>query len=259
MGDYHELYLKTDVLLLADVFGKFIKTSLDYYGLNPCHYFSSSGLNWHAMLKTTGIELELISDIDTHLFMEKGIKGSISYITKIYSGKANNKYMENYDSSKENVFIVYLDTNNLYCWAMIQNLPFGGFKWLSKKKNNDFSLNSVSENSSIDYVLEADLKYPNELHDLHNNYPLGPEKLEISQNMLSKYCSDIAYEYGIKIDGVNKLVPNLRNKEKYVVHYQNLQLCLSLGMKLTKVHRILGFEQSDWLKKYIDFNTDKRK
>ena len=97
------------------------------------------------------------------------------------------------------------------------------------------------------------------MHDLHNNYPLVPEKLEICQNMLSKYYSDIADEYGIKIGGVNKLVSNLGNKRKYVVHYRNLQLYLSLGMKLTKVHRFLKFKQSDWLKKYIDFSTDKRK
>ena len=120
-------------------------------------------------------------------------------------------------------------------------------------------MNSISENSSIGYILEADLEYPSELHELHNDYPLAPEKLEISQNMLWKYCPNIANKYGIKIDGINKLVSNLGNKSKYVVYYRNLQLCLPLGTKLTKVHRILGFKQSDWLKKYIDFNTDKRK
>ena len=109
-------------------------------------------------------------------------------------------------------------------------------------------MNSVSENSSIVYILEVDLEYPSELHDLHNDYPLAPEKLEISQNMLSKCRFNITNKYGIKIGGVNKLVQNLGNKSKYVVHYKNLQLYLSLGMKLTKVHRILKFKQSDWLK-----------
>ena len=109
-------------------------------------------------------------------------------------------------------------------------------------------MNSVSENSSIVYILEVDLEYPSELHDLHNDYPLAPEKLRISQNMLSKCCFNIANKYGIKIGGVNKLVQNLGNKSKYVVHYKNLQLYLSLGIKLTKVHRILKFKQSDWLK-----------
>ena len=97
------------------------------------------------------------------------------------------------------------------------------------------------------------------MYKLHNDYPLAPERLEISQNRLSKYFCNIADKYGIKIDGVNKLVPNLSNKSKYVVHYRNLHLYLLLGMKLTKIDRILKFKQSDWIKKYIDFTTRKRK
>ena len=212
MGDYHDLYLKIDVLLLTDVFEKFIKTCLNYYGVDPCHYVSSPGLSWDAMLKMSGIELELICDLDMHLFFEKGMRGSISYITKRHR-KANNKYMKNYNSSKESEFIMYLDANNLYGWAMAQYLPHGGFKWLSKNEIDEFDLNLVKENSSTGYVLEADLEYPSELHDLHIDYPLASEKLEISQDMLSKYCSDIAHKYGIKISGVNKLVPNLSNKK----------------------------------------------
>ena len=189
-------------MLSADVFEKFIKTCLDYYGLDPCHYFNSPGLSWDAVLKMTGIELELISDIDMHLFIQKGMRGGISYIAKRCS-KANNKYMKYYDSSEESKYIIYLDGNNLYGYAMGQKLPHSGFRWLSKKEINDFCLNSVSENSSVGYILEVDLEYPNELHDLHSDYPLAPEKLEISQNILSKCCYDIADEYGIKIDGVN--------------------------------------------------------
>ena len=142
---------------------------------------------------------------------------------------------------------------------MSHYLPYSGFKWLNQKEISDFCLNSTSENSSIGYILEIDLEYPSELHELHNDYPLAPEKLDISENMLSKYCFNIANEHGIKIGGVNILVPNLGNKSKYVVHYINLQMDLSLGMNLTKIHRILEFKQSDWLKKYTDFNTDKRR
>ena len=122
---------------------------------------------------------------------------------------------------------------------MSQYLPYSGFEWLNQKETTDFCLNSVSENSLIGYILKVELEYPSELHDLHNGYPLAPENLEISQNMLSKYCFNIANKYGIKIGGVNKLVPILGNKSKYVVHDRNLQLHLSLGMKLTKIHRIL--------------------
>ena len=194
------------------MFEKFIKTCLDYCGLDPYDYFSSPGLSWDAMLKMTGIKLDLISDIDIHLFIEKGMRGGISYISKRYS-KANNKYMKCYDSSEESKFIMLLDANNLYGWAMSQYLPYSEFKWLNKKEISRFCLNSISENSFVGHILESDLEYPDELHNLHNDYPLAPEKLEITQNMLSKYCSDIANKYGIKIGGVNKLVPNLKKNK----------------------------------------------
>ena len=132
MGDCHDFYLKTDVLLLADVFEKFIKHCLDYYGLDPCHYFSSSGLSWDAMLKMTRIKLYLISDIDMPLFIEKGMKGGISYIAKRHS-EANNKYTECYVSSKESKCITYLGENNLYGWGMSQYLSYSGFKYLNQK------------------------------------------------------------------------------------------------------------------------------
>ena len=187
------------------------------------------------MLKMTGIKLDLISDTDMHLFIEKGMRGGISYISE-RSSKANNKYMKCYDSSEESKFIMYLDANNLYGWIMSQYLPYSEFKWLNKKEISRFCLNSISENSFVGYILEVDIEYPDELLNLHNDYPLAPEKLEIAQNMLSKYCSNIANKYGMKIGGVNKLVPNLRNKKK---------LHLSLAIKLSKIHKILKFKQSD--------------
>ena len=160
MGDYHDHYLKKDVLLLADVFEKFIDTCLKFYGLDPCHYFSSPGLSWDAMLKMTGVKLEKISDIDKYLFIEKGLRGGISYIAKRYA-KANNKYMKNYDPKKSSKFITYLDMNNLHDWAMSGYLPYGGFKWL--KNVDGFHLNSVSEKSPVGYILEVDFEYSDEL------------------------------------------------------------------------------------------------
>ena len=118
-----------------------------------------------------------------HLLIEKGMRGCISDIAKRHS-KANNKYMQCYDSSKESKYIPYLDTNSLYGWEMGQYLPYSGFKWLNQKTISNFCLNSISKNSSIGYILEVDFEYPSELHDLHNNYPLAPEKFEISQNIL---------------------------------------------------------------------------
>ena len=143
---------------------------------------------------------------------------------------------------------MYWDANNLYGWAMNQPLSYCDFNFLTEKKISGFCLNSISENSPIGYILKVDLEYCKKLHDSHSDYPLASEKLKISSDMLSKYCSDIANKYEIKVDGVNKLVPNLRDKIKYLVHYKNLQYYLSLGMKLIKVHIILKFEQSHWLK-----------
>ena len=136
MVDYHDHYLKKDVLMLADVFEKFIDTCLKYYELDPCHYFSAPGLSWDAMLKMTGVKLEKISDIDKYLFIEKGARGGICYIAKRYA-KANNKYMSDYDLNKQSTFITYLDKNNLYGWAMSEYLPYGEFEWLKNVDSFD--------------------------------------------------------------------------------------------------------------------------
>ena len=132
LGEYHDLYLKTDVLLLCDVFDifdVFISVCLKYYGLDLSHYFSIPGLSWDSMLKMTGVELEKINNIDMHLFLEKGMRGGASYISKISS------------KSDENNTIMYWDSNNLNGWAIIQDLPYGGFKFLSQKEINEFDLN----------------------------------------------------------------------------------------------------------------------
>ena len=142
---------------------------------------------------------------------------------------------------------------------MIQGLLYRGFRFLSKEEIKVFDLDSIPQNSLVGYILEIDLKYCEELHDLHNDYPLYPEKIEVSYDMFSNYCREIADRYSIKVGGVKKLIPNLGDKVKYVVNYNNLKYYLSLGMKLVKIHRVLCFKQSNWLKKYVDFNTEKRK
>ena len=257
MGEYHDLYLESDILLLSDVFENFRKTCLQYYKLDPCHYFTSPGLSWDAMLKMTDIKLELMTDVDMFQFIEKGVRGGISYIANRY-GKANNKYMKKYDEKAPSKYIMYLDANNLYGWAMSQYLPTGGFKWMTEKQIDNLNLAKYKEDSKKGLILEVDLAYPEELHDLHNDYPLGPGKVKVTENMLSGYCKNIAKKYKISTGLVHKLIPTLSNKEKYVLHYRNLQLYTDLGLEITKVHRVLEFNQSSWLKQYIDFNTKKR-
>ena len=258
MIEYHDLYLQSDILLLSDVFENFRKTCLEYYKLDPCHYFTSPGLSWDAMLKMTDIKLELMTDIDMFQFIEKGMRSGISYIANRY-GKANNKYMKEYDEKAPSKYIMYLDANNLYGWAMSQYLPTGGFKWMTQKQIDKINLAKYEEDNKKGLILEVGLEYPKELHDLHNDYPLAAEKVKVTESMLSKYSKNISDEYGISTGLVDKLIPTLGNKEKYVLHYRNLQLYIDLGLKVTKVHRVLEFNQSPWLKQYIDFNTEKRK
>ncbi|XP_068738185.1 uncharacterized protein [Montipora capricornis] len=227
MGEYHDLYLKSDILLLADVFENFRKTCLQYYKLDPCHYFTSPGLSWDAMLKMTNIKLELMTDIDMFQFIEKGMRGGTSYIDNRY-GKANNRYMKTYDEKAPSKYIMYLDANNLYGWAMSQYLPTGGFRWLAKNQIDKIDLAKYKEDSNKGSILEVDLEYPKELHDLHNDYPLAPEKVKVKKDMLSNYCQEIADKFNVSTGLVHKLVPTLSNKEKYVLHYRNLQLYTDL-------------------------------
>ena len=166
------------------------------------------------MLKITKVELEKISNTDIHLFIERGMRGGISYINKRYS-KENNKYCPE-------VYINHLDINNLYGYAMSEYLPYGGFKWVKVNR-----ILNKSDNSLHGYFLEVDLDYLEELNDYHNNYPLAPEKIKIEDNMLSPYCLETKKKYNIKSGDVNKLAPNLMSKKKYVIHYRNLQYYLS--------------------------------
>ena len=199
MGDYDDHYLENDVLLLADVFEKFIDTCLKYHEIDLCHYFSAPGLSWDAMLKMTGVKLEKISDTDQFLFIEKGTTGGISYIAKRYA-KANKRYLSDYDSNKPSTFITYLDRNNLYGWAMSEYLHYGEFEWL--KNVDNFKVMPINEKNDVGYILEVDLKYPDELHELHNDYSLAPEKLTVTNDILSNYCKSIADKYEIRFGDV---------------------------------------------------------
>ena len=239
LKEYHEVYNISDVLLLADVFENFRDICLKNYGLDPVYYYTAPGLAWDAMLKMTKINLELLSDIDKLLMIEKGIRGGISIISNRY-GKANNKYMKDYNKKEASKYLMYVDANNLYGWAMSQKLPIHSFNWLTDREiKNLFKVQVVQFWERTQCILEVDLEYPEELHDLHNDYPLCPERVECDK-------------------GVKKLIPNLRHKNNYVVHYKTLMQYLNLGMELKKIHRGIRFIECDFLKPYIDMNTNLR-
>ena len=257
MGDYHNLYNRPDVLLLADVFETFRKTSLQQYKLDPAHYYTSPGLSWDALLKSTGVELQLLTDYDQHLFIEKGMRGGVSMVSKRYA-RAYNPLVESYNPSKPNTYLLYLDANNLYGWAMSQPLPTGGFEWVEDLKSLEGRIVDHLTDSPHGYILEVDLDYPEELHVAHNAYPLAPERLVVKNEWMSDYQHKLLGA-GKASTEVERLVPNLCNKERYVLHYRNLQLYMSLGMRLKKVHRALRFNQRPWMEPYIRMNTELRK
>ena len=204
MKDYQNLYLKYDVLLWADVFEKFRNNSLKNYGLCPGHYLSTPGLICDAMLKRTKIKLGLIPDPDMYIFFDTGTRDGISYISNWYS-KANNKYLKSYDPKQESKHITYLDANKLYGYAMSKFLPTSGFKSIDPK---GYDLNKYTSNSSKGLVLEVGLEYPKELQELHKDYPLVPDKVEIKRKMLPEYQLKIADLYNIPIGNVKKLWPD---------------------------------------------------
>ncbi|XP_044741458.1 uncharacterized protein LOC123302552 [Chrysoperla carnea] len=236
LGDYVDLYMETDIMLLTDIFETFRATCLSTYNLDPGNYYTLAGYTWECMLKYTNIELELLTDIDMMMFVERGIRGGLSQCMKRRS-TANNKYVSGFDSSKPEVHLLYLDINNQYGWAMSQCLPYRGFEWCDT--NIDVSM--ISDDADNGYFLEVDLKYPEKLHDKHKDLPFCPEHRSAPNSKQSK------------------LMGTLHDNERYVIHYRTLKQALNNGLKLEKIHKVLKFKQSPWLQSYIDLNTKLRK
>ena len=237
MGEYHDLHLKTDVLLLTDVFENFRDMCLSFYGLDPVYYYTLPNFAFDAMLKLTGIEIDLVYDQEMYEMIEAGLRGGMTQTT-CKKVEANNKYMgSDCDKNKVSSYINYLDANNLYGLSMIQKLPYRNLKWDDKITEDDI-INY--NNGRTGYILEVDLEYPKELHDLHNDYPLAPEVMNVKANMLSEKQVEIY-----------KLINRSKEPKDDTI--------LPYGLKLKKIHRGIKFEQKEILKPYIEFNTEKRK
>ncbi|XP_046737552.1 uncharacterized protein LOC124406243 [Diprion similis] len=229
-----DLYLKIDVMLLPDVFQNFRDNCLRIYKLDPAHYCTLPGFTWDCMLFNTKIQLELLTDVDMLLFIGGGLRGGLSQCSNRYS-KANNKCMTDYNPQLETKSLLYLDVNNLYGWAMSQYLHCRNFEWVHRV--HDFDFMHVGEESDDGYILEVDFEYPTNVYVLHQDLP---------------FCPNHQKPPGGKTP---KLLATLQNKTRYVIHHRNLQQCVTNGLILRKIHRILKFKQSAWLKSYIDLNT----
>ncbi|KYN08269.1 hypothetical protein ALC62_00752 [Cyphomyrmex costatus] len=215
LGEYSDLYLKTDVLLLADVFENFRDSCVASYGLDPAYYYTLPGFTWDAMLKHTSVKFELLTDIDMVMFVERSIRGGLSQCSNRYA-RANNKYMPSYDSSKQSSYLMYYDVNNLSGWAMCQPLLYADFRWVDDVQNFDFT--TIALDSPTGYILEVDLEYPQQLHDAHTDLPFCPMREKPP---------------GKRDD---KLLATLCDKQRYVIHYRNLQQCTRHGLRIAKVH-----------------------
>ena len=239
LGEYHDLYLISDTLLLADIFENFRQSCLKNYELDPAHIVSLPGLAWQACLKKTNVELELLTYYDMLLMVEEGIRGGICHAVQCYA-HANNKYMNDYDKKKKSSYIQCLDANNLCGKAMTEKLPVRGFKWVNDISiiDEDF-VKDYNKNDNEVYILDVDVDYPSKLQNLHSDLPFLPERMNINNT--------------------KKLVCNLNNKKNYIVYINVLKQALDHGLKLRKVHRVIEFEQEAWLKEYIDVNTELRK
>ena len=291
-GEYHDLYLRSDVVLLADVFEAFRKMCMDEHGIDPAHCLSAPNLSWHCMLKYTGVSLELLTDPDMYEMIQGGLRGGMCFVSKRYA-KAQNPYTDPTRSIDDptNTWIVYLDANNLYGAAMSMKLPHANFEWLPDYEVKTMFLKWVVDvNAKVElgdrtghlafdeeklkawldkqnkeqdkgYILEVDFEYPDEIHDLMSDYPVGVERRCVNEDELSQMQLNLAAANGLtkcSTKDMPKLLGTLHPKQNYVVHYMNLKLFVQLGVRVTQVHRILSFTQTNWLAPYIDMNTRKR-
>ena len=259
MKDYTELYLKTDVLILADVFEAFRVVGLTNFGLDPAHYVSAPQFSWDAMLKKTKAKPQLISDPAMYTMISSGIRGGICMISQRRS-QANHKRMGTlYNGDIPKKSIVYFDANNLYGYAMSQSLPFSGFRWMDKEewpKAEEWL--KLPTGDPIGYFVECDLRYPQSIHELHNEYPLAPERVQIETKMLSETQLQIRLHYNISHGHTTKLIPHLGDRNHYVLHSSALRFYMEHGLELIRVHRIIEFHQSDWMKPYVDLCSSLR-
>lgn len=257
-GDYLKLYQNLDVVTLAEIFSSFRKMCFKNYSLDPVHYISAAEYTWDAGLRYSKVELQLLDSVTDYIWFESQMRGGICLVGKRYA-LANSPYLKSYDPSKPDSHILALDVTNLYGYTMGQPLPTGNFSWLSPEEVSNFNILNTRSDSDVGYILEVDLLYPENLHALHDDLPLAVEHLTIRRDMLSKHAKNLCEAFNLEYTlPCKKLVPNLFNKNNYITHYLNLKFYVEQGLIIKKIHKILAFSQSAFLKSYIQFNNSMR-
>lgn len=263
-GDYHDLYLKSDILLLSDVFEQFRLVGLREYRLDPAHYVSLPSFAWDSMLLTCSDDIakaggiELISDWDMYLTVESGIRGGLSMITHRHA-KANNPACgSEYDSSKPNSYIQYEDKNNLYGFGMTSYLPTNNFQWMNNTDLAKFNLNKYTSTSKQGCIVVVDGHFPDSVHDKMKHFPMLPEHKAIPKHELSNVYKNLCSKMDKKPSEQPKLIAHLGERKNYAVHYKLLQLAVKHGFVIDKIHKVITFNQAPWMKRYIDKNTKLR-
>lgn len=257
--DYHDLYLLVDTIQLCDVMECFRSTTMQHMKLDVVHYFTTPGYTWSAALLYTKQRLELISDVSLYQMFEKGLRGGVATVNHRHV-EANNHYIpDTYDETKPSEYLMYFDANNLYAAGLSSALPVGGFRFLKRFEIEALDITQIDDNGETGYLFEVDLEYPEELHDLHNDFCLAPEHMKPMYDHLSPLQKRLLEIYGLeKNASTSKLIPNLFNKQNYVVFGSTLKLYLELGLKVTRISRVISFQQKAWLAPYIEFNTKMR-
>ena len=263
LGEYHDLYVQTDTAQLSDVFENFRSLCLKEYQFDPAYFVLTPSLALEAMLKITKAKIELFTDINMVLMTEKGIRGGLTQVVKKY-GFANNKYLPTYDKSKNSVFLQYLDANNLYGYAMNKTLPLNGYKLANVSIFTDDFIKNYDDKGDKGYLLEVDVEYLKELLSVNKDLPFLPERrFKLHKEFKHKVREEVEKAHkkvyktlNITPEPQNKLIATVLDKNKYVVSILTLKQALKHGLKL---HRAIEFNQSNWLKPYIDKNTKLRK
>ena len=237
-----QLYLKSDVILLTDIFEIFFRVSYKQFKINPLYCVGFPGFTWECGLKYPNIKLQTLQDKDLILLLENNIRGGISSVMR-------NRYVKSDDNKK----ILYIDANNLYGLAMSQYLPYDDIKLDNKVKLDDIS--NTSDDSELGYFVEVDLKYPEELKEKTKYFPFAPENKFSAQDKFTNYINQIKPD---SYKQCNKLFCDWTNKKNYLIDYRMLKFYVRQGLIVDKIHEVISFRQSKWLEKYINFNTQKR-